>query len=323
MTTTACSERASIESPRRSRRSTCGSRRQSVKARPKSVAQSARSEAVLARYLDGGGRQREIVRCHGAAGSLLVVDRDRVDHADRRLVAHLAVDEPAANAQLICKLYLSDSKPARCRRMTFEDLAKPVPTELDGQIDRDATSVSASGSELCDRDGNRYCLAPVKARIAMPELRWRRTRAADEGLSETVSVREVVAALQRYEPARCLSAAAILSHRGGGRLSVSTLSVELERLNASRIVLNRGIREAVLAAMSEQQLSMSEIALRCGRVKRDRRGALSGETTWLSRRIGLVCEGGAAAPTPWIHSDVLALIARRGLGVAPRDVELA
>jgi hypothetical protein len=31
---------------------------------------------------------------------------------------------------------------------------------------------------------------------------------------------------------------------------------------------------------------------------------------------------GEDKPTPWGHSDVLALIARNGLGVAPRDVEL-
>jgi len=27
-------------------------------------------------------------------------------------------------------------------------------------------------------------------------------------------------------------------------------------------------------------------------------------------------------PTPWVHSDVLALIARRGLGLSPREVEV-
>jgi hypothetical protein len=67
---------------------------------------------------------------------------------------------------------------------------------------------------------------------------------------------------------------------------------------------------------------MSAIALRCGRVKRDRRGNVSGETSWLTRRIGLAPEGGSSNPTPWVHSDVLALIARRGLGIEPREVEL-
>jgi len=69
-------------------------------------------------------------------------------------------------------------------------------------------------------------------------------------------------------------------------------------------------------------LTMSEIAIRCGRCKRDRRGNTSGETSWLARRIGQTPEGGAREPTPWISSDVLALIAREGLGVAPHEVEL-
>ncbi len=68
---------------------------------------------------------------------------------------------------------------------------------------------------------------------------------------------------------------------------------------------------------------MSEIAIRCGRVKRDSRGNESGETSWLARRLGLLPEGGHSTPTPWIHSDVLGLIARQGLGVSPREVELA
>jgi hypothetical protein len=67
---------------------------------------------------------------------------------------------------------------------------------------------------------------------------------------------------------------------------------------------------------------MSEIAVRCGRVKRDGKGNVSGETSWLARRIGLLPEGGQSRPTPWIHSDVLALIARDGLGASPREVEL-
>jgi hypothetical protein len=33
-------------------------------------------------------------------------------------------------------------------------------------------------------------------------------------------------------------------------------------------------------------------------------------------------EGGRRTPTPWVSSDVLALIAREGLGLAPREVEL-
>jgi hypothetical protein len=60
----------------------------------------------------------------------------------------------------------------------------------------------------------------------------------------------------------------------------------------------------------------------CGRVKRDRRGNGSGETSWLARRVGLVASEPGGRPNPWVHSDTLALIAREGLGLAPRDVEL-
>ena len=90
----------------------------------------------------------------------------------------------------------------------------------------------------------------------------------------------------------------------------------------SPIVLNRGLREAVAELLAREQLSMSEIAIRCGRIKRDGRGNESGETSWLARRLGLLPEGGHDAPTPWIHSEVLALIARDGIGVSPREVEL-
>jgi hypothetical protein len=103
---------------------------------------------------------------------------------------------------------------------------------------------------------------------------------------------------------------------------VCVLRQEHARVCRSPIILNRGLREAVVRAIARGDVSMSEIAIRCGRVKYDRRGNRSGETSWLARRVGLLAEGGAVAPTPWIHSDVLALIARRGLGISPREVEL-
>jgi hypothetical protein len=51
------------------------------------------------------------------------------------------------------------------------------------------------------------------------------------------------------------------------------------------------------------------------------RGRESGETSWLARRIGQLPEAGQPRPTPWVHNDVLALIARDGLGISPREVE--
>jgi hypothetical protein len=49
---------------------------------------------------------------------------------------------------------------------------------------------------------------------------------------------------------------------------------------------------------------------------------VSGETTWLARRLGIAPSAGESAPTPWVHTDVLALIAREGLRISPREVEL-
>ncbi len=97
---------------------------------------------------------------------------------------------------------------------------------------------------------------------------------------------------------------------------------ELERLDESSTLLNRGLREAVQRKVARGEMSYSEIAMRCGRVKRDGRGNVSGETSWLARRIGLKPEGGETEPTPWIHSKTLALIVREGLCGSPHEIEL-
>jgi hypothetical protein len=153
-----------------------------------------------------------------------------------------------------------------------------------------------------------------------PELRWTRSILAER--SETVRLREVVARFEDYEPARSITANALAAHRTDPTRCTSCLTAELTRLAESPIVLNRRLREAIECALAHGDLTMSEIAIRCGRCKRDRRGNVSGETSWLARRIGRLPEGGEDRPTPWVHSDVLALIAREGLGVAPHEVEL-
>lgn len=287
----------------------------------------AESTKALARYLDREGRRRELVVYLAAGGSRLVVDRDSLTRADRRLIAHLASDEPAQNAELVCSLYLRRPAAWRCRQLLPQDLHRPALTELEGLATLAEPGCSeiafeAAGEGIHDRAGNRYQLVPVQAKFSIPELRWCRTCAPEHHSGRTLCLREVVGAIENYEPARSLTAAAVHRHYDDPMLSVSTIAAELQRLNRSRIVLNRGLREAVLAVVDARRISMSEIALRCGRVKRDRHGGLSGETTWLARRLGLACEGGAAEPSPWVHSDVLALIARRGIGIAPREAEL-
>lgn len=284
------------------------------------IADHADQARLLASYRHDGAR-REVVARVGAAGSVLVIDHDAATHGDERLVAHIAGDEPAGNAALACARYLADAQRGRCRSLQPDDLrAAPFAHGPRG----DAPSAPAgprAWREPVDAPGCRYVLAHVDAGMSIPELRWcRRAGGWHPGADRVVSVRDVIGHLQSYEPVRARTADALRERPVAA--STAVLRGELARVDASPIVLNRGLREAVLAALAGQRLSMSEIAVRCGRVKHDRRGNASGETSWLARRLGLLPEGGRRQPTPWIHSDVLALIARRGLGISPREVEL-
>jgi len=311
--------------------------------------------APLARYTDHAGHLREVLALPGHGGSVLVVDRDGATWGDRRLVAHLAADEPLENAHLVCSHYLRDPRPCRCRPLAPEDLhtapfSEGCLPEQHGERDPLRAPMTV---ELRDRHGCVHRLEPLATGLSIPELRWcRRTGIAELGLSAArpasdsppasdppsaggrfgsehggnprpESVRDAVAYMEGYEPIRALTVRALAHHRDDAAVSVAVLRSELQRLDASRIVLNRGLRRAVLHAMRAEGLSLSEIAHRCGRVKRDGKGNCSGETSWLSRRIGIAPEGGGhGEPTPWIHSDVLAVIARDGLGISPREVEL-
>lgn len=274
---------------------------------------------LLGRYTDLQGRRREVVALAALAGSVLVVDRRAASHADGRLVAHLGADEPAENAALICEHYLQRTPIGcwRCRALTPEDFLTQPFTD-----DRDVPSPGGLDAALGDLAGGCYRLELLRTGMSIPELRWCHHSAESQAVPTTVSVREVIAFLQDYEPIRTMTATALARCRGEADVSSTVLRAEMERVNSSPIVLNRGLRMVALATMERQGLSLSEIAIRCGRVKRDHRGNESGETSWLARRLGILPEGGRDSPTPWIHSDVLALIARQGLGVSPREVEL-
>ncbi len=291
----------------------------------------------LARYTDVEGRLREILARPGHAGSVLVVDRDATTLGDRRLVAHLAADESAENAGLVCRYYLRDPRGRRCRPVTPEDLLTAPFSEGGAQADSELCSAPPPDTvELLDRHGCVHRLEAFDAGMSIPQLRWRRLAGAtefgeraDRPESDRSSigrqperVRDVVGCLESYEPVRTLTAQALALHREDPAVSVAVLRAELQRLDASRIVLNRGLRRAVLVALRTRGLSLSEIAFRCGRVKRDGKGNSSGETSWLARRVGISPESGGGEPTPWIHSEVLAVIARHGLGLSPREVEL-
>ena len=72
---------------------------------------------------------------------------------------------------------------------------------------------------------------------------------------------------------RCVSAETSPQIAGtrDGEVCTRRLGLEATRLACSAIVLNRGIREAVEARVAAG-VSMSEIAMRCDRTKRDRKG---------------------------------------------------
>ena len=297
------------------------------------------SAGTLGRYTDPMGRPREVLARPAHAGSVLVIDRDARTLGDGRLVAHLGAEEPAGNAALVCRHYLQDRNGRWCRALAPEDLGAPDPiTDLDlgwgprsreapasdaGRVSEQPSASIDSAGALLDRHGCEYRLGTVTSRLAIPALRWVRIFSEDASREPgPLSLRDLVGALESYEPARSQTVCALRTHRGSPLISVAVLQAELQRLDASRIVLNRGLRRAVLEAVQREGLSLSEIAIRCGRIKRDARGNLSGETSWLARRIGISPEGGEREPTPWIHSEVLALIARSGLGISPREVEL-
>jgi hypothetical protein len=270
----------------------------------------------LSRYEDPAGRAREILCREGAAGSLLVIDCDLARDGAPRLLAHLGADEPLENAALVCEHYLRDGVGVRCRTLTAEDTGRPPSYEAESSVPPTVAQADGLGPGLPFR------LRPVHGEMSIPALRWTRAEASSESCPAVVSLREAIAELESYEPMRSLSIRALAGAGADPCVSTVTLACELARVLESSIVLNRGLREATLVRVRRDRVSMSEIAIRCGRVKRDPNGKLSGETSWLARRLGLLPEGGCEKPTPWIHSDVLAVIAREGLGIAPREVEL-
>jgi hypothetical protein len=283
---------------------------------------------LLGSFADRRGRHREVIAEPAHAGSVLVVDRDAQTRGDRRLLAHLGADEPIDNAGLVCRRYLEDARvdgrscrPATARDLEIEPFARGVEEELPFDI-------RALGALTAEQSGCTYRLSLCEGTPSIAELRWCRCPAGAlaapaEAASarETVSLREVIGRLERYEPMCSLTERALRAYAEDAGVSIAVLRLELARVRESPIVLNRRLREVVLATLEREHLSMSEIAIRCGRVKRDSKGNESGETSWLARRLGILPEGGHSAPTPWIHSDVLALIARRGLGIGPREVE--
>jgi len=259
----------------------------------------------LGRYLQGG-REREVVVVDGPSRSRLVIDR-LAKGGGELLVAALAADEPPANAAIVARHYLADPTRGRCRPVGESDLQVLAP-----EAAAPPGPVARSWRVQLQGRGRTFLIGAAAGQLRWVERSGRRLA--------VVRLRSVVGALERYEPALAVTRAALRSFAADRGLSTDRLSEELRRLETTPLVLNRRLREAVLAAAADG-LSFSEIALRCGRTKRDRANGVGGATTWLARRVGLVAEHGAKAPSPWIHRDLLALIAREGLGLPPREVE--
>jgi hypothetical protein len=270
---------------------------------------------VVRRYRDSDGSTREMIARSGHGGSTLVLDRDLLGRGEERLVAHLSADEPSVNIGVVCRSYL-DAEPQmrRCRALRPED---EVRTPM---LHPESSEVRLE--ELSTEQRTPLRLVRIACRMTIPELRWVRLDPGATGAGEVISLREAIAATESYEPLCRITRSAVERCLDDETVSTAALRTELNRVLESPIVLNRGLREAVMSRIAKDQMSMSEIAIRCGRRKRDSKGNESGETSWLARRIGLLPEGGQPRPTRWVHSDVLGLIAWQGLGIAPREVEL-
>lgn len=282
---------------------------------------SQRPYSRLGEYTDREtGTEREIIGCGLSDGGVLVIDRFTITHTDSRLLARLQPDEAPENAQIVCDLYLEDKTRGRCRRVTTEDYT-PDHHPMNGS---DGACGMAWRKPQKARDGSSYRIREIPKEDGLaPELRWTRSpQNSPQGSFESVRLREVIAHFQAYEPSRTITLRALAAFGEHDRVSTHRLRRELKLLTSSCVVLNRGLREAVQRKIAQGELSMSEIAVRCGRTRNDRNGNSAGEASWVARRIGQVPETGKDQPTPWIHSDVLALIARDGLGGIPREVEL-
>jgi hypothetical protein len=292
----------------------------------------------LARYREPEtGAWRAIVALSAKDGATLVVDRLVGTKADARVVARIAPEEDASNAQLMATMYAEDPERGVCRELTNEDMQGAAEqsrsvndpgdnagAETGAEVEADAEDVAPVDPTMVlhHDDGGSYSLRSVNCRPngASQELHWVCEKA---GECKTMTLRDTIAHFEAYEPFMAMTTAAIAAGPGQQNVSVAILKSELKRQEESPTVLNRGIREAVLKAVNDREdLSLSVIAARCGRQHNRANNCVSGDTTWLQRRIGIRNESASDKPTHWVSTEVLALIARKGLGIAPREVEV-
>ena len=158
--------------------------------------------ADLGTYRDLEGRTRAVIVRPGAGGSVLVIDQDAETLTDRRLVAHLAADEPAINAQMVAELYLADPAGRWARALQGRDWVT-----LPGGRELPQDPEPASTGELEDAGGRRYRLAAVEDHRHGRQVRW--MRRGGRRRAEPVALRTVIGALEAIEPARALTRAAL------------------------------------------------------------------------------------------------------------------
>jgi hypothetical protein len=281
---------------------------------PAAPASSEEPGAPLGEYQGPDGEAREIVLTPGRRGGVLVIDRAADTLGDPRLVAALAPDEPTENAGIVTALYLADTAGRRCGALGDTELAEPPAAS------QQEPKPQRLPQRLLDANKNRYRVQTLPAAHDNgSEVRWTKAPPAGrEGPTVIVTLRSTVGALEAYEPALAISERALAASAPAVR---ATLAGELRRLRNSAMVLNRLLREHVQAEVA-RGTSLRELAHRCGRVQRNRAGVECGEAAWIARRVGLITEASLATPNHWIHSTVLALIAREALDVNPGEVEL-
>jgi hypothetical protein len=245
---------------------------------------------------------REIVAFGRDDRTTLVVDRIAETHEDPRLLGELFPEETLKSARQLAREYLT-RPPAQRRCCPYTAAPQQAARR---RLPR----------RLVDAEGNVYRIQRVlRADDWGADLRWVRV-ASGAREPEPLTLREVLAALEDYEPALAMSEHAIAAHPNRG---LARLRRELASARNSPTVLNRRLREAVQAEVA-RGTSLAEIAKRCGHLTRTATGAHIGDTAWLARRVGLANEHNGT-PQRWIEPQVLAQIAH-ALSLAPAEVEL-
>lgn len=97
-----------------------------------------------------------------------------------------------------------------------------------------------------DSAGRWYRLRAVSDDGCSSSDRWTRSHSRTKTADfELITLRDVVGALESYEPAREVTVIALNAHRDDRHISTKQLGEGLSRLLRSAHVLNRGLREAV------------------------------------------------------------------------------